>query len=63
MSPEIGHSLTPVGASIEVMLAFSTNASLMMLTVNPFVALMFCVLSFGPPFGLAEIETEISGGL
>lgn len=60
--PESGHSLMLAGRSSEVMFAFSTNGSLIMLTVNCFVALMFCVVSFWPPLGVMAQETEITGG-
>ena len=61
--PETGHSLTSAGASSEVKLAFSTNGSLMMFTVKFFVALMLLAVSFRPPLGLAEHDTEMVGGL
>ena len=49
---------------MHVMFAFSTKGSLMMLTVNPFVDLMFCAVSLGSPVGwLDDMEMEMSGGL
>lgn len=61
--PVSGHSLKSVGASIHETFAFSMNGSLMIFTVKPFVALMLPAVSFGPPSGRAEHETEIIGGL
>lgn len=61
--PVRGHSLISVGASMHDTFAFSMNGSLMMLTVKPFVALMLPAVSFGPPSGRAEHETEMIGGL
>lgn len=46
MRPVIGHSLTPRGASMEAAFACSTHGSLIMFTVNPFVALMLRLVSF-----------------
>lgn len=61
VSPLTGHSPTSAGASMEHMFACSTQASLIILTVNPFVALMFRAVSFRPP-GLLEHEMERIGG-
>ena len=65
VSPEIGHSLTSLGALSEVTFAFSMNGSLMMFTVKFFVALMLCAVSFMPDaaLGLADTEIETRGGL
>ena len=60
--PEIPHSLTSRGESSDVMFAFSTNGSLMMLTVNCFIFLMLSAVSFWLPSGSGKIDTEISGG-
>ena len=60
--PEIPHSLTSRGESIDVTFAFSRNGSLMMFTVNCFVFLMLSAVSFRPPSESEEIDTETSGG-
>ena len=61
VSPLSVHSLTSGGASIEVTFALATKGSLMMFTVNSFVARMLFVVSFtrGGPF-MSEIE--MTGG-
>jgi hypothetical protein len=56
------HSFTSSGASIDVKLAFVTNGSDMILTVNPLVARMFSLVSFSFSRGWIN-ETLIRGGL
>lgn len=62
--PLIGHSLTSGGVSIEQTFAFATHASLMMLTVNCLVALIFREVSLfvKPLLGWLLTETETTGG-
>ena len=56
------HSSTSSGASMDVKLAFVTNGSDMILTVNSFVARMFSLVSFSLCRGWRK-ETLIRGGL
>ena len=62
VKPDIPHSPTSGGESIDVMLAFSMNGSLMRFTVNPFVFLMFAAVSLRPPSASCATEMEMSGG-
>ena len=64
VSPLKGHSLTSGGLSTQVLLACSTNGSLMMLTVNCLVALIFREVSLfvKPLLGWLLTETETTGG-
>ena len=61
VSPLTIHSLMCSGASIAHAFAASTNGSLMILTVNSFVALIFSLVSFGFR-GLSKSETLKRGG-
>ena len=62
MRPLIGHSLTSSGASTEVVLAPSMKGSLMIFTVNPFVALILDAVSFRPCGPLLLQLIEMTGG-
>ena len=62
VNPDIPHSPTLGGESIDVTFAFSMNGSLMRFTVNPFVLLMFAAVSLRPPSGSCATEMEMSGG-
>lgn len=62
VSPLTNHSSTSAGASTEVELAASTKGSLMIFTVNSFVARMFSLVSLGF-FGDSEKQTLNKGGL
>lgn len=58
----MSHSSTLAGASIDVLFAASMNGSLIILTVNSFVASMFSWVSFGLR-GDKEKEMLNKGGL
>lgn len=61
VNPLAGHSPTPSGESIDVILALSIQGSLMMFTVKPLVALMLLVVSLSR--GLLLQDMDIVGGL
>ena len=61
LNPLIDHSLTLDGLSMQQILACWIQGSLMILTVNPFVALMFRTVSLSPDAVRME-EKDITGG-
>ena len=61
LNPLIGHSLTLGGLLMQHILACCIHGSLMMLTVNPFVALMFRRVSLSPD-AVCILEKDMTGG-
>lgn len=60
-NPLSGHSLTLRGVEMQHILAWWIHGSLMILTVNPFVALMFLTVSLSPD-GVCMLEKDMMGG-
>ena len=61
LNPLNDHSLTSVGLSMLHILACRIHGSLMILTVNPFVALMFRTVSLSPD-AVRKHEKDMTGG-
>ena len=63
LNPLIGHSLTLGGQSMQHILACWTHGSLIILTVNPFVANMFRTVSLSSIVGRVHEKVMTAGEL